>query len=410
MSSRRQKITLIVASTVALLFLICILLWQRRGSPDRWNTFLVGDPHIGAQTFQQKGCSGCHSVLGAGAKLAPDLGLRGAAGSSMNELVIQMWNHAPRMWEQLKISNVSFPQFTPEEMANLFAYLYVTCYDDESGDRAHGELLFTQKGCIRCHSIGETKGGSVGPNLRELGPVVTPIFWSQTMWNHAPAMETHMRELNIAWPQFEGEQMNDLLAFVRYVRGGPEREFELLPANPRRGWALFREKGCISCHAIRGEGGNVGPDLGSDRPLPRTLTQMAGRMWNHSPEMWAAMKAKGIERPTFEGQEMADLITFLYSVRYFELGGSPIIGQQLFDERKCSQCHGSDARGGKVGPNLRKAGKVYTPVNIALALWSHGPRMYAKAEELGLGWPTLNEGDLSHLLAFLNSSPVKDKR
>ena len=50
--------------------------------------------------------------------------------------------------------------------------------------------------------------------------------------------------------------------------------------------------------------------------MPRTLTQMAGRMWNHSPQMWAAMKAKGIERPTFEGKEMADLIAFLYSVHY----------------------------------------------------------------------------------------------
>src|ERR1039457_6570230 len=136
MSSRRQKIILIVATTVALLFLCGILVWQRRGSSERWDTFLVGDPRMGAQTFQQKGCSGCHSVLGAGAKLAPDLGLRGAAGSSMNELVTQMWNHAPRMWKQLKISGVSFPQFTPEDMANLFAYLYVTCYDDESGNRA----------------------------------------------------------------------------------------------------------------------------------------------------------------------------------------------------------------------------------------------------------------------------------
>ena len=172
----------------------------------------------------------------------------------MNELVTQMWNHAPRMWKQLKISSVSFPQFTPEDMANLFAYLYVTCYDDESGNRAHGELLFTQKGCIRCHSIGEHTGGSIGPNLSEIGPVVTPIFWSQTMWNHAPAMETHMDELNMAWPQFEGEQMNDLLAFVRYTRGGPERESDLLPADPSRGWALFREKGCTSCHAIRGVG------------------------------------------------------------------------------------------------------------------------------------------------------------
>ncbi len=409
MSSRRQKIIFIVASTAALLLVVGVLVWQRHVSPVRGNTFLAGDPRAGAQTFQQKGCSACHSVLGAGAKLAPDLGLQGAAGSTMEELVTQMWNHAPRMWEQIKISNISFPQFTPEEMANLFAYLYVTCYDDESGDPDNGKLLFTRKACIRCHSISDT-GGGIGPNLKEIGAVDTPIFWSQTMWNHASAMETHMREFDIAWPQFEGEEMNDLLAFVRFRRGGPERESDLLPASPHRGWALFRGKGCISCHALRGEGGTVGPDLGSNRPLPRTLNQMAGRMWNHSPEMWAAMKAKGIERPTFKGQEMADLISFLYSVRYFELGGSPIIGQELFKERKCSQCHGSDARGGEIGPNLRNVGEVLTPVDFALALWSHGPRMYPKAGKLGLGWPTLNEGDLSHLLAFLNSSPAKDQK
>ncbi|MFZ0821572.1 MAG: c-type cytochrome [Candidatus Acidiferrales bacterium] len=410
MSSRRHKVILIVAIiTAALVLFLGVLAWQWRGSPEQWNSFLVGDPRAGAQTFQQKGCSSCHSVLGVGAKLAPDLGLKGAAGSTMNELVTQMWNHAPRMWEQIKLNKISFPQFTPEEMANLFAYLYVTCYDDESGDPTHGKLLFTQKGCIRCHATGDT-GGSVGPNLKEIGPVDTPIFWSQTMWNHAPVMEIYMSQFKMAWPRFEGEQMNDLLAFMRSLRGGPERESDLLPANPHRGWAVFRAKGCISCHAIHGEGGTVGPDLGSDRPLPRTLTQLAGRMWNHSPEMWAAMKAKGIERPAFEGQEMSDLISFLYSVRYFDLGGSPIIGQELFNERKCSQCHGSDARGGKMGPNLRKAGQVLTPVDFALALWSHGPRMYPKAEELGLGWPTLNEGDLSHLLTFLNSPPVKDQR
>jgi mono/diheme cytochrome c family protein len=324
----------------------------------------------------------------------------------MIKLVTQMWNHAPRMWEQVRSSKMAYPRFSAEEMANLFAYLYVTCYEDESGDAARGKLLFARKGCIRCHSVGDTEG-KVGPNLRDIRPVDTPIFWSQTMWNHAPAMESHMRELNMPWPRFKGEEMNDLLAYVRQERAGPQREFELLPANPRQGWTLFRQKGCISCHAIRGEGGTAGPDLGSDRPLPRTLTQVAGQMWNHSPEMWATMKAKGMERPTFEGPEMADLIAFLYSARYFELGGTPLIGQELFNERKCGRCHGTDARGGEFGPSLRKGDRLLTPVNLAQALWAHGPRMYAKAQELGLGWPTLNEGDLSHLLAFLNSSPTK---
>lgn len=402
MSLRRHRIGWLVAGLVALLIVVGILLWRRGSSADRWNIFLAGDPHTGAEIFQQKGCGDCHSILGAGGKQAPDLGLRGASGSSMNELVTQMWNHAPRMWERIRTSKISYPRFTPEEMANLFAYLYVTCYDDESGNPTRGRQLFSQKNCVRCHRIGDA-GGIVGPNLRDIGSVDTPIFWSQAMWNHAPAMEVHMRELKIPWPRFEGEEMNDLLAFVRQERAGPERESALLPANPRRGWDLFQQKGCISCHAIRGKGGTVGPDLSSDRPLPRTLTQMAGRMWNHSPEMWTTMKAKGIERPTFEGQEMADLIAFLYSVRYFELVGSPVIGQQLFTQRMCSRCHGTDARGGEFGPNLRTTSRFFTPVNLAQALWSHGPRMYSKAEELGLGWPTLNEGDLSHLLAFLNT-------
>jgi cytochrome c2 len=402
MAIRRHFVAWFLVGTAALVILASILVWRRGSSANRWNTFLTGDPLAGEETFEQKGCRNCHSVLGAGGKLASDLGVRGAAGSSMNELVTQMWNHAPRMWEQIRTSKISYPHFTPEDMANLFAYLYVTCYDDESGDPARGRQMFNQKGCILCHSIDDT-GGTVGPSLRDIGPVVTPIFWAQTMWNHAPAMEIHMRELKIPWPRFEGEEMTDLLAFVRQERAGLERESKLLPANPSRGWDLFQQKSCISCHAIRGEGGTVGPDLSSVHPLPRTLTEMAARMWNHSPEMTATMKAKGIERPLFAGQEMADLIAFLYSVRYFELGGSPIIGQQLFTQRKCSRCHGTDARGGEFGPNLKKGDRVFTPVNFALALWSHGPRMYSKAEDLGLGWPTLNEGDLSHLLAFLNS-------
>jgi mono/diheme cytochrome c family protein len=404
MSVPRQILTWIISATAALLLLIGILIWRERSVTEQWNTFLVGDPRVGAQTFQKKGCGQCHAILGVGPKIGPDLGLQGAAGSNMNDLAMQMWNHAPRMWEQIKRSSVPYPQFTAEDMANLFAYLYVTCYDDESGNVSRGEALFTQKGCIRCHSIGGV-GGHIGPDLRDIGPVATPIFWAQTMWNHAPAMENHMRTLNMPWPQFQGEEMNDLLAYVRQARGGSEMESELLPANPSRGWDLFRKKGCIDCHAIRGSGGKVGPDLGSGPPLPRNLTAMAGRMWDHSPQMWAAMKAKGIERPTFAGQEMADIIAFLYSARYSELGGSPVIGKELFSERKCSQCHGPDARGGKIGPNLRTGDRLLTPVSLALALWSHGPTMYAKAQQLGLGWPSLKEGDLSHLLAFLNSPP-----
>ena len=89
-------------------------------------------------------------------------------------------------------------------------------------------------------------GGHLGPSLQDVGPVLTPILWVQTMWNHAPAMEGHMREVHIAWPRFDGEEMSDLLAFVRYERGGTEAEAKVFPASPKHGWILFQQKGCIS--------------------------------------------------------------------------------------------------------------------------------------------------------------------
>ena len=57
MSSRRQKVALIVASTVALVFLFGILVWQRRRSPERWNTFLVGDPRLGHKSSRKRGAA-----------------------------------------------------------------------------------------------------------------------------------------------------------------------------------------------------------------------------------------------------------------------------------------------------------------------------------------------------------------
>jgi hypothetical protein len=45
--------------------------------------------------------------------------------------------------------------------------------------------------------------------------------WAQTLWNHAPKMEMRMQQLGAPWPRFEGHEMNDLLAYVREISGGP---------------------------------------------------------------------------------------------------------------------------------------------------------------------------------------------
>jgi mono/diheme cytochrome c family protein len=199
--------------------------------------------------------------------------------------------------------------------------------------------------------------------------------------------------------------MNDLLSYIREVAFGSRRESALFPADPERGRRLFLNKSCIYCHAVEGEGGQVGPDLGPQKELPPTLVQFAGSMWNHSPEMWKEMKAKGVPRPNFEGREMADLIAYLYSLRYFEPTGAPQMGKSLFEWRGCNQCHGDRAEGSRQGPALRRRGQTVTIISLATGLWIHGPEMYRRTRELGVPWPIMSESDVGHLLAFLNASP-----
>lgn len=402
MTAQRQLWIWVIAAIIALAFLIGILLWERRGLEERWSTFLGGDPKAGARTFQAKGCGDCHAPCGAGTRDFPDLAHQRTGEANMNQLAVRLWNHLPAMTATWQAASMEFPRISPEEMANLFAYLYTACYVWEMGDVEKGRQLFARKNCTLCHSLGETTG-KIGPNLAAVGPIVSPLYWSQAMWNHAPVMETHMREMNVPWPRFQGTEMNDLLTFLQEERAGPQREFELLPADPERGWELFRSKGCITCHSARGQGGNIGPDLDAAGTLPGTITQMAGEMWNHSPAMWVQMQTSGVERPTFQGQEMADLVAFLISLRSFDLGGSPLIGKEVFAQRKCSECHGSEGQGTDRGPELRLRGRIQTPVSLAQKFWKHGPTMLERVRQGGSEWPALKEAELAHLLAFLNT-------
>ena len=63
----------------------------------------------------------------------------------------------------------------------------------------------------------------------------------------------------------------------------------LLLLDPSQGWRVFTEKGCLQCHAIRGEGGSYGPDLGL-KVFALDRYQIAGAMWNHSPMMTDKMR------------------------------------------------------------------------------------------------------------------------
>ena len=399
---RRRPVTWLAAALLALFSLGWVVVREHNLSQHA-STFLAGDPVRGGSLFETKGCSHCHAISGSGGHLGPDLGtVRPESPANLSQLVTTMWNHAPAMWQRMEQENLRARPLSETEVKDLFAFLYVVRYVDEPGDPATGRKLFQSKGCIECHSV-RGEGGVVGPDLATISGLDTPIQWSQALWNHAPNMEKNLVRVGVPWPRFEKHEMSDLLAYVRQFSGGSRTEHNLLPADPKHGEQLFQEKGCLQCHSLYGQGGHVGPDLSAGRQSPLSLVGFAGEMWNHSPRMYREMTARGLARPQFSGQDMADLMAFFNTLRYFEPDGSVPAGRGLFVSRGCSRCHGTEGEGGSLGPALRSKNLHMNSITLATALWRHGPEMYRRTQSLGIPWPKLNENDLGDLFAFLNA-------
>jgi cytochrome c2 len=300
------------------------------------------------------------------------------------------------------------PTFTSAEMASLINFLLYLMYLDEPGDLRVGERLFREKSCVRCHALGGA-GGNVGPPLDGYQRYLSPLFMAQAMWNHAPRMTEKMQTLGIERPVFKGREMPDLLSYIRQAsKSSTATPVYLAPGNPQRGQQLFAEKGCIRCHAIRGAGGNVGPDLGR-QPLRRNLTEVAGLMWNHEPHMRQKTQELDLPLPRFAEQEMADVIAYLYFIGLQGEPGDAMRGRQAFERLRCGACHAVGGVGGHIGPDLAQSQAVRHPIELATAMWNHGAIMAQWVRERQLPWPTLRGNDVDDLQKYLLSVQPRKK-
>jgi cytochrome c2 len=359
------------------------------------------DPLAGSRVFGTKGCVKCHAVGGAGGKVGPDLG-RIARPRSFYELAAGMWNHLPKMGERMRELGIARPQLDARETSDLIGFLYTLDYFDPPGNVETGRRLFTEKKCIVCHQTGGT-GGVVGPNLDFLRQFGSPILIASELWNHGPAMAEAMRAKGIVRPTFKDAELRDLITYLKAAsQTQPEGPLYVLPGRADEGQLLFRDKGCILCHRVGGEGGRVGPDL-AERGLHLSLTQFAAAMWNKAPEMMKEMKARSISVPRLQAREMADLVAYLYAVRYLAEPGDPRKGRELATAKGCLGCHSIDGTGGKVGPDLAKVKGLDSAPAVIAALWNHGFIMAERAERRQVTWPRFRPEEMSHLVAFLRS-------
>ena len=357
------------------------------------------DPLAGSRVFGSKGCVKCHSVNGVGGKVAPDLA-RTMRPRSFVDLATAMWNHLPQMTERMKQLGIARPQLDAKEAGDLVGFLYTLNYFDPPGNIDAGKRLFAEKNCIVCHTV-RGVGGVVGPNLDHLQQFRSPFFVAAAMWNHGPQMAEKMKERGITRPTFTGKELRDLIAYLAPGTGGPEEgPLYVLPGRADSGRQLFAEKRCVECHAVGGVGGRVGPDL-VERGIRESPTEFAATIWNKAPAMAAAMQPRGISVPQLTPEQMADIVAYLYSVRYFA-SGNVTQGYAVASQKGCFNCHAIRGERGKPASDLSKAPGRQSPAAVLAALWNHTlttPTVAGKKVD----WPMFSSQEMADLIAMLQS-------
>jgi mono/diheme cytochrome c family protein len=175
----------------------------------------------------------------------------------------------------------------------------------------------------------------------------------------------------------------------------------VLPGRPEAGRQLFAEKRCIECHAVGGAGGRVGPDL-VERGLRESPMEFAATIWNKAPAMAAVMQSKGISVPQLAPEQMADIVAYLYSVRYFA-SGNVQQGYAVASQKGCLNCHVLRGERGKPASDLSKVKGLDSPAAALAALWNHAlvtPTVAGKK----LDWPVFASREMADLIAMLQSA------
>ena len=376
---------------ISVLFLAgnIISLEQAVGAEKKGEYLPPGDIKAGWKVFITKKCNTCHSIWGEGGKEGPELGTLPESYVSQSQFAALMWNHCPRMFRKIAAQKILPPKMDKPEMADLFAFLYFIRYMDEPGNPQTGKMLLETKHCSKCHPVlkKETKG-----DLSPWGMNINATLWAQMMWNHVPQMEQEMKKKGLPLVEFKGSEMADIIADTRSLSSKIEK-VNLSPGNLQSGKKLFTQKGCIQCHPPQGE-----LSLSEKKDCPRTLAQLTGMMWNHSFEMLKGMKEKGMEYPTFSPQEMADLVAYLFSCKYFDEPGDPERGKNVFTKKQCNLCH---AKGTKM-PNLSGLKGQISPIFMAQAMWNHGPEMLEKMRKAKVPWTKIDVKEMADLMEYLN--------
>jgi mono/diheme cytochrome c family protein len=185
-------------------------------------------------------------------------------------------------------------------------------------------------------------------------------------------------------------------------------EHLLLPEYPLEGMYLFTEKQCAQCHAIQGIGGKIGQDLGKLQ-LRHSFLELARSLWNHFPRMNESLQEENLLWAKFSQDEMRHLITFLYTIKYFDQPGDAALGERIFREKNCFRCHSVGGKGSNISVKLDDYQADISPVYISTELWNKRSIMTQKMKQEKIPQPQFQEHDVIDILAFIRAKGISKK-
>jgi len=186
---------------------------------------------------------------------------------------------------------------------------------------------------------------------------------------------------------------------------GCAQAVDLSGGDARRGAQLFETEQCARCHSLNGHGGTIAPDLARRIDRDYTPTVMASLMWNHAPDMWAAMQKYGVSKGEMTAEKAADLFAYFVAARYFERPGDAARGKLAFSAKHCTECHGIASSPLAEAPPVAKWDSLADPVVLAQQMWNHGPQMRAEFARKKLVWAQLTAQELTDMLVYLQNLP-----
>ena len=182
------------------------------------------------------------------------------------------------------------------------------------------------------------------------------------------------------------------------------------PGDAGLGRAIFEGKGCGRCHLPQGQEQGMGPALEVIR-RPQGAFQLAGRLWNHAPGMFATFEKEGLKWPEMAREQMADLMAYLMAEPSRDPAPDLFQGGVMVIRKGCLKCHQLQGEGSSAAIDLiRYHGRYESPVTWATTVWNHSPKMAGLAARSGILYPRFSGNEMGNLVEFLRGAAVASPR